>query len=88
MELRGFLGLRDESLFKQGIFCDGVIEMVWNELIDLLGNDMSFFETGDFLSDIEINDINNFFMLIEVVSDKVNECLFRLIIELRCDFDD
>jgi len=49
---------------------------------------MSFFETGDFLSDIEINDVNDFFMLIEVIPDKVNECLFRLIIELRCDFDD
>ena len=62
--------------------------MVWDELIDLLGNDMSFFETGDFLSDIEINDVNDFFMLIEVIPDKVNECLFRLIIELICDFDD
>lgn len=57
-------------------------------MIDLLGNDMSFFETGDFLSDIEVNDINDFFMLIEVIPDKVNECLFRLIIELRCDLDD
>lgn len=62
--------------------------MVWDELIDLLGNYMSFFETGDFLSDIEVNDINDFFMLIEVIPDEVNECLFRLIIELRCDFDD
>ena len=48
---------------------------------------MPLLETGNFLSHIKINYIDYLFMVIEIVSYEVDQCLFGLVIEFRCDFD-
>lgn len=62
--------------------------MIGNEWIDLLCDDVSFLETGNFLGYIKSDYIDDLLVLIEIKSNKVDKSLFRFVIELWWNFND